>query len=143
MMEEILMGEGGRSGSDGGTMPYRDDDKPIYPNLSDDTTPRGKAFTWLADEDERRLCPRGGGGGDDNDMSQSSSFSCSLTQRYALAVLYHSTSGDDWDSCSNAPSGGCGDDFGIMFFKVHNQLLLAFVTIEHFVVHFVDSWEHK
>ena len=31
----------------------------------------------------------------------------------------------------------------IMFFEVHNLLLIAFVPIEHFVVHFVDSWEHK
>lgn len=54
------------------------------PLLDDPSTPQGKAFTWITEVDERQLCPT----------------DTTLFQRYVLAILYYSTTGDDWDHCS-------------------------------------------
>lgn len=49
-------------------------------------TAQGKAYDWITYFDNARLCP----GGSDKHL---------LNQRYILATLYFSTSGDDWFSC--------------------------------------------
>ena len=49
-----------------------------------DTTPQGRARKWILEDDSLQLCPEAN----------------NLAQRYALAVLYFSTSGDEWFSCS-------------------------------------------
>jgi len=54
--------------------------------LMDSTTPKGKAFEWIHDNDPLRLGPA------DDDY----------IQRFVLAVLYFSTGGGSWDDC-NAP----------------------------------------
>lgn len=52
-------------------------------DLDDLTTPQGVAAEYIVDVDGSGLCP-----GDDG-----------LVQRYALAVLYFSTNGDNWAEC--------------------------------------------
>ena len=47
-------------------------------------TPQSDAFGWIVDDDAAQLCP------DD----------ASIVQRYALAVFYYSTEGNDWFTCS-------------------------------------------
>ena len=54
--------------------------------LDNDMTPQGKAYDWITYFDNARLCP----GGSDKHL---------LSQRYALATLYFSTTGDDWFAC--------------------------------------------
>ena len=54
--------------------------------LDNDMTAQGKAYDWITYFDNARLCP----GGSDKHL---------LNQRYILATLYFSTSGDDWFSC--------------------------------------------
>ena len=53
-------------------------------DMLDLDTPQGRAYDWIVSKDERRLCP----------------LEENLEQRYALAVLYYSTEGDDWTDCS-------------------------------------------
>ena len=60
--------------------------------IRDPTTPQGRATTWLIGLDERTLCPS-----DDK-----------LVQRWALAVMYFSTEGDDWFECSATDVMFCG-----------------------------------
>lgn len=50
-------------------------------DLTDMSTPQGKAFNWIVSLDEMQLCP-----GDDR-----------LIQRYAVVALYFSTNGDEWN----------------------------------------------
>jgi hypothetical protein len=52
--------------------------------IRDPTTPQGRATEWIIGRDLRRLCP-------DNVKS--------IVQRWALAVVYYSTGGDDWFQC--------------------------------------------
>jgi hypothetical protein len=52
--------------------------------IRDDSTPQGKATTWLIDNDSWQGCP------DDP----------KLVQRWVLAVMYFSTNGDNWYQCS-------------------------------------------
>jgi len=52
--------------------------------LNTSNTPQSDAFGWIVDDDAAQLCP------DD----------ASLVQRYALAVFYYSTKGNDWFTCS-------------------------------------------
>jgi hypothetical protein len=59
------------------------------------STPQGMATAWLIHQDPLHLCP-----GD--------TTSRQLLQRWALAVLYYTTNGDAWTSCSANGSGGCG-----------------------------------
>ena len=54
--------------------------------LDNDMTAQGKAYDWITYFDNARLCP----GGSDKHL---------LNQRYILATLYFSTSGDDWFAC--------------------------------------------
>ena len=64
-----------------------------FPDLFDDPdSPQRKALDWIIDEDGLELCP------DDDEEGADSS----LVQRYALAVFYYSTNGDEWKQC-NAP----------------------------------------
>tara|TARA_B110001450_G_C17309049_1_gene354693 strand:+ start:182 stop:496 length:315 start_codon:yes stop_codon:yes gene_type:complete len=49
--------------------------------LEDPTTPQGIAFEWIMDNDLAQVDPN--------------SYLI-VKQRYALAVFYHSTNGDDW-----------------------------------------------
>ena len=67
--------------------------------LSDVSTPQGKAFRWIVDEDEFYVCP--------------SDNTCDVIQRYVLAVMYFSTNGENWFQCSGnaAASDDCGSDF--------------------------------
>ena len=96
MRDEIL----GRGNGDG------DGNAPIVVDPSDDlydaSTPRGRAFDWLVNEDGRRVCP-GGTNDYDDDYRHDDDYGegPSLMRRYALAVLYYSTSGDDWHSRSS------------------------------------------
>jgi len=57
--------------------------------LSDSTSPQARALQWITTEDEARVCP--------SDIE-------SLIQRYAIATLYFSTTGEDWRYCSAEPS---------------------------------------
>ena len=50
-------------------------------DLTDMSTPQGKAFNWIVSLDEMQLCP-----GDDR-----------LIQRYVVVALYFSTNGDWWN----------------------------------------------
>ena len=50
-------------------------------DLTDSSTPQGKAFNWIVHLDDIHLCP-----GDDR-----------LIQRYAAVVLYFSTGGKNWN----------------------------------------------
>jgi len=52
--------------------------------LDDTSSPQYKAMFWLSEEDALRVTP------------DSSNF----LQRFALAVLYYSTNGDEWTKCS-------------------------------------------
>jgi hypothetical protein len=52
--------------------------------LTDLSTPQGLATDWLLNDDARKLCP-------DNPK---------LLQRWALAVMYFSTGGENWTRCS-------------------------------------------
>ena len=67
--------------------------------LSDPTTPQGRAFRWLVDEDAFYVCP--------------SDNTCDVVQRFVLAVVYYSTNGEAWFQCSSnrAASDDCGNDF--------------------------------
>ena len=62
--------------------------------LSDPTTIQGQAADWLIEQDEYVVCP------DDP----------KLVQRFALAVMYFATNGDDWLQCSANPMAldSCG-----------------------------------
>jgi len=57
-------------------------------------TPQGKATIWIIEQDEFNSCPQ--------DLK--------LIQRWALAVIYFSTNGDDWFECSANPTAT--DDCG-------------------------------
>ena len=73
------------------------------PALFDDpATPQAQALNWITNEDtiEPVLCPNEIGEGCTRGGSVNP-----LVQRYALAVFYYGTDGDDWEQCS-AP-----DDF--------------------------------
>ncbi|KAL9179949.1 hypothetical protein ACHAXT_007919 [Thalassiosira profunda] len=73
------------------------------PALFDDpATPQAQALDWITNEDtiEPVLCPNEIGEGCTRGGSVNP-----LVQRYALAVFYYGTDGDDWEQCS-AP-----DDF--------------------------------
>lgn len=61
--------------------------------LTNLSTPQGKAFDWLINEDGAFLCP---------DAPK-------LIQRYVLAVIYYSTGGDQWIQCSKS-SVDCGNN---------------------------------
>ena len=52
--------------------------------LRDASTPQGQATEWILNGDERIVCPD----------------AAKIIQRWALAVMYYSTNGDDWDLCS-------------------------------------------
>ena len=67
--------------------------------LSDPTTPQGRAFRWLVDEDVFYVCP--------------SDNTCDVIQRFVLAVIYFATNGPNWFQCSGnrAASDDCGNDF--------------------------------
>ena len=54
------------------------------PEIYDSNTNQWKAYDWLVNHDTFFVCP-----GDDN-----------VIQRYVLALLYFSTSGDFWNKCS-------------------------------------------
>jgi hypothetical protein len=64
--------------------------------LRDPTTIQGKAANWLIGQDELLVCP------DDK----------KLIQRFALAVIYFATNGDDWLQCSANPmaTDACGSE---------------------------------
>ena len=64
--------------------------------IRDESLPQGKATTWILSQDDFQICP-------DNDK---------LVQRWAMAVLYYSTGGDDWFKCSGNPSvtDNCGNE---------------------------------
>ena len=99
-MRDEILGRG-NGDEDGGNVPIVVDPSD---DLYDASTPRGRAFDWLVNEDGRRVCP--GGTNDDyedNDRRDDDDYGegPSLIQRYALAVLYYSTSGDDWRSRSS------------------------------------------
>lgn len=65
--------------------------------LEDTSTPQGKATEWILNRDGLGLCP---------DAPK-------ILQRWALAVLYYSTNGDDWFSCSEVdPSCSETEDEG-------------------------------
>lgn len=53
--------------------------------LNDPSTPQAKATNWIADEDDF-----------DIDIPEPSSSDSRFTERWALAVFYYSTGGDDW-----------------------------------------------
>ena len=56
--------------------------------LTDTNSPQSKAKKWLIETDELRVCPK---------------RSLKVIQRYALAVFYYSTGGDEWGP-SKAPT---------------------------------------
>lgn len=65
--------------------------------IRDNSFPQGLATTWLLEETGQfRVCPQ-----DDT---------CSLEQRWVLAVIYFSTGGPEWFQCSANPSAtdACG-----------------------------------
>jgi hypothetical protein len=68
--------------------------------IRDNSSPQGRATTWLLDDDPLQVCP--------------SEESCEMLQRWTLAVVYFSTGGDDWFQCSstyeNNPTDNCGAD---------------------------------
>ena len=58
-------------------------------------TNENRAFRWLVDDDEARVCPED---------------TIDVVQRYVLALLYFSTNGDDWNECNAASASdasGC------------------------------------
>lgn len=59
--------------------------------LNDTAHPAFMAGSWIADEDQHQVCP-----GDPN-----------FTQRYVLALLYFSASGDNWMRCTRTPTRKC------------------------------------
>ena len=59
--------------------------------IDDIEHPAFMAGSWIADEDRIKVCP-----GDPN-----------FTQRYILAILYFSTSGDDWVRCTSNSTTEC------------------------------------
>ena len=59
--------------------------------LDDESTPQYKAFNWLLNEDEAGICPD----------------EINAGARYALAVVYFSTDGDNWTICSRDESTPC------------------------------------
>lgn len=59
--------------------------------IDDIEHPAFMASSWIADEDRIKVCP-----GDPN-----------FTQRYILALLYFSTSGDDWVRCTRNSTTEC------------------------------------
>jgi hypothetical protein len=63
-------------------------------DLRDPTTIQGQAAAWLIGQDELLVCP------DDE----------KLIQRFALAVIYFATNGDNWFQCSANPlaTDACG-----------------------------------
>jgi hypothetical protein len=70
------------------------DDAADPTTIRNNSVPQGKATTWLLTQDERNVCP---------DEPK-------ILQRWALAVVYFSTGGDDWLQCSGSPSAtdACG-----------------------------------
>lgn len=63
--------------------------------LNDPENSASRAGSWIADEDKQKLCP------DDPNF----------TQRYVLALLYFSTSGDGWTKCArNATRQQCPNE---------------------------------
>lgn len=64
--------------------------------IRDNSTSQGMATEWLIEEDSFRICPD----------------SPKLLQRWAMAVIYYSTGGDDWFQCSDNPAAtdNCGAD---------------------------------
>jgi hypothetical protein len=67
--------------------------------IRDNSSPQGRATTWLLEDDPLQVCP--------------SDKSCEMIQRWTLAVVYFSTGGDDWFQCAstlygNAPTDNCG-----------------------------------
>ena len=52
-------------------------------------TPQFNAFFWLIRMDEAQVCPE---------------EPLHVIQRYVLALLYYSTSGDEWNECNAATS---------------------------------------
>jgi hypothetical protein len=58
--------------------------------IRDPTTPQGQATEWILNDDELN-CPT----------------DPKLIQRWALAVFYFSTEGDDWELCSDNPVSPC------------------------------------
>jgi hypothetical protein len=63
-------------------------------DVRNQNTNQGRAAEWLIDDDGLQLCP------DDE----------KLIQRWALAVIYFATNGEDWLQCSNNPlaTDACG-----------------------------------
>jgi hypothetical protein len=61
-------------------------------SLRDPDSIQGKAADWIIGQDEYLLCP------DDP----------KLVQRFALAVIYFATNGDDWLQCSADGTDLCG-----------------------------------
>ena len=62
--------------------------------IKDSSTPQYKALAWIVNEDKKKLCP-------------TDPF---LVQRYVSALLYYSTSGDDWTKCSSKTKSQCPSD---------------------------------
>ncbi|GKY97739.1 hypothetical protein MPSEU_000732100 [Mayamaea pseudoterrestris] len=63
--------------------------------INDSTSPQARALSWISSEDAFFVCP--------TDQL--------LFQRYALATLYFSTSGDEWTKCSaKSDSSSCDGD---------------------------------
>ena len=63
--------------------------------LQDTNSSHTKASQWLVNADPSFVCPL---------------FSAKVVQRYALAVFYYSTGGDDWAFCSANESSPCPSD---------------------------------
>ena len=74
--------------------------------LLDPSSPQGKAINWLVYEDTALLCPN-------------EQYGCPnrLEQRYALAVTYFSTGGDQWSKCKRSDEN-CGTEIP---FKSKNE----------------------
>jgi hypothetical protein len=68
--------------------------------IRDPTTTQGMATQWILNEDLRRLCPQ----------------DAKIIQRWALAVLYFSTGGDEWIECFDSD-----DDCGVFPSEFPNQ----------------------
>jgi hypothetical protein len=62
--------------------------------LRDLDSPQGQATDWLINGDLEQTCP--------NDEK--------LVQRWTLAVMYYSTSGDEWERCSAMGADPCGTE---------------------------------
>lgn len=64
-------------------------------DIRNNSLPQGLATSWIISEDEYQVCP--------DDMK--------LVQRWALAVVYFSTNGNEWFQCAAAttnPTDDCG-----------------------------------